>query len=143
MAASPGGVEGVRAVQPDAPRPHIVCIVSDDQGWKYVGFHGSDIATPNLDGLARGGARLEQFYAQPMCTPSGVELFDPARDLEEATDLSGIHPGKVVELQARVQRLADEVVAPLIFEEALGVVKPALFGSVAFPPEVAEVSRQP
>ena len=57
------------------PRPHIVYIVSDDQGWKDVGFHGSDIQTPNLDELARGGAKLEQFYAQPMCTPSRAALL--------------------------------------------------------------------
>jgi arylsulfatase A-like enzyme len=61
--------------QPMAPRPHIVYIVSDDQGWKDVGFHGSDIKTPNIDQLAQGGARLEQFYAQPMCTPSRAALM--------------------------------------------------------------------
>ncbi len=58
-----------------ALRPHIVYIVSDDQGWKDVGFHGSDIRTPNIDALAAGGARLEQFYAQPMCTPSRAALM--------------------------------------------------------------------
>lgn len=61
--------------QSPAPRPNIIYIVSDDQGWKDVGFHGSDIRTPNLDGLAQGGARLEQFYAQPMCTPSRAALM--------------------------------------------------------------------
>jgi hypothetical protein len=55
--------------QEAAPRPHIVYIVSDDLGWKDVGFHGSDIKTPNIDKLAQDGARLEQFYVQPMCTP--------------------------------------------------------------------------
>ena len=50
--------------QPAAPRPHIVYIVSDDQGWKDVGFHGSDIKTPTIDQLAQNGARLEQFYAR-------------------------------------------------------------------------------
>jgi arylsulfatase A-like enzyme len=63
------------AAQPAAARPHIVYIVSDDQGWKDVGFHGSDIKTPNIDQLAQGGARLEQFYAQPMCTPSRAALM--------------------------------------------------------------------
>lgn len=51
-------------------RPNVVFILADDLGWKDVGFHGSDIATPNLDALAATGARLEQFYVQPMCTPT-------------------------------------------------------------------------
>ena len=67
------GVPGAQAAterRAAAAPPNIVYIVSDDQGWKDVGFHGSDIRTPNIDQLARGGVRLEQFYAQPMCTPS-------------------------------------------------------------------------
>jgi arylsulfatase A-like enzyme len=63
------------AAQSDAPRPHIVYIVADDLGWKDVGFHGSDIKTPNLDQLAQEGARLEQFYVQPMCTPTRAALM--------------------------------------------------------------------
>lgn len=58
-----------------AARPHIVYILSDDQGWKDAGFHGSDIVTPTIDALARGGVRLERFYAQPMCTPSRAALM--------------------------------------------------------------------
>jgi arylsulfatase A-like enzyme len=56
-------------------KPNILYIVSDDQGWKDVGFHGSDIRTPTLDKLAQSGARLEQFYAQPMCTPTRAALM--------------------------------------------------------------------
>jgi arylsulfatase A-like enzyme len=58
-----------------APRPHIIYIVADDLGWKDVGFHGSDIKTPNIDRLAQEGARLEQFYVQPMCTPTRAALM--------------------------------------------------------------------
>ena len=54
------------AAQAAAPRPNIVFILSDDQGWKDVGFHGSDLRTPNLDALANGGVRLEQYSSQPM-----------------------------------------------------------------------------
>ena len=58
-----------------ADKPNIVYIVADDLGWKDVGYHGSDIQTPNLDILAASGARLEQFYAQPMCTPTRAALM--------------------------------------------------------------------
>lgn len=60
---------------PAATRPHIVYILADDLGWKDVGFHGSDIKTPHIDELARTGARLEAFYAQPMCTPTRASLM--------------------------------------------------------------------
>ena len=55
--------------------PNILYIVADDLGWKDVGFHGSDIKTPALDALAARGAKLEQFYAQPMCTPTRAALM--------------------------------------------------------------------
>jgi arylsulfatase A-like enzyme len=63
------------AVPEGKTRPNIVYIVADDLGWKDVGFHGSEIRTPNIDKLASGGARLEQFYAQPMCTPTRACLM--------------------------------------------------------------------
>lgn len=56
-------------------RPNILFIVADDLGWKDVGFHGSDIKTPNLDKLAAGGAVLEQCYTLPMCTPTRAALM--------------------------------------------------------------------
>ena len=56
-------------------QPNIVYILADDLGWKDVGFHGSDIETPNIDALAAGGARLEQFYTQPICTPTRAALM--------------------------------------------------------------------
>jgi arylsulfatase A-like enzyme len=58
------------------PKPHIVHIVADDLGWKDVGFNGcQDFKTPNIDALANGGAKLTQFYAQPMCTPTRAALM--------------------------------------------------------------------
>ena len=55
--------------------PNILYIVTDDLGWKDVGYHGSDIKTPTIDALAEHGAKLEQFYAQPMCTPTRAALM--------------------------------------------------------------------
>jgi arylsulfatase A-like enzyme len=56
-------------------KPNIVHIVADDLGWKDVGFHGSNISTPNIDMLAKTGAELTSFYAQPMCTPTRACLM--------------------------------------------------------------------
>jgi arylsulfatase A-like enzyme len=58
-----------------AQHPNIIYILADDLGWKDVGFHGSDIKTPNIDRLAQGGASLDQFYAEPMCTPTRAALM--------------------------------------------------------------------
>src|SRR5215831_14017523 len=59
-----------------AKKPNIVHIVADDLGWKDVGFNGcTDIKTPNIDALAAGGAKLTQFYVQPMCTPTRACLL--------------------------------------------------------------------
>jgi arylsulfatase A-like enzyme len=82
----------VLAAEPSV-KPNILYILADDLGWKDVGFHGSDIRTPNLDRLAETGARLEQFYAQPMCTPTRAALMTgryPFRyGLQTAVILSG------------------------------------------------------
>lgn len=57
-------------------KPNIIHIVADDLGWKDVGFNGAtDIKTPNLDSLAAEGAKLTQFYVQPMCTPTRACLM--------------------------------------------------------------------
>jgi arylsulfatase A-like enzyme len=69
------GVIGASAAFAATTPPHIIYIVADDLGWADVGFHGSDIKTPNLDALAAEGARLEQYYAQPMCTPTRAALM--------------------------------------------------------------------
>jgi len=61
--AIPAGTFGwirLAAAQPVAPRTHIVYIVSDDHGWKDVGFHGSNIKTASLDQLGQSRTRLEQ-----------------------------------------------------------------------------------
>ena len=51
-------------------RPNFLVIVSDNQGWKDIGYNGSEIRTPVLDSLASTGVRLNQFYVYPMCSPT-------------------------------------------------------------------------
>ena len=58
-----------------AEKPNIVYIVADDLGWKDVGFHGGNIATPNLDQLVAEGVELNQFYVQSICSPTRASLM--------------------------------------------------------------------
>ena len=59
----------------DAVRPDVVMIVADDLGWGNVGYHGSEIRTPNLDGLAASGVKLEHNYVWPTCSPTRTALL--------------------------------------------------------------------
>jgi len=40
-----------------------------------LGYKGAEFATPNIDALALGGVRLENFYVQPMCSPTRASLL--------------------------------------------------------------------
>lgn len=55
--------------------PHVVFVLADDLGWNDLGFHGSVIRTPHLDALAAGGVVLDNYYVQPLCTPSRSQLL--------------------------------------------------------------------
>ncbi len=56
-------------------RPNIVLIMADDMGYSDIGCYGSEIATPNLDGLAKGGVRFTNFYNTARCCPTRSSLM--------------------------------------------------------------------
>ncbi len=59
------------------PKPNILVIVSDDQGYADVGFNGcKDIPTPHLDALAKSGVRCTSGYVtHPFCSPTRAALL--------------------------------------------------------------------
>ncbi|MBM3739953.1 MAG: arylsulfatase [Acidobacteria bacterium] len=56
-------------------RPNIVLILADDMGFSDLGCYGSEISTPNLDGLARRGIRFTQFTNFARCCPTRAALM--------------------------------------------------------------------
>jgi arylsulfatase len=50
------------AADPPVKRPNILIILADDMGFSDAGCYGGEIATPNLDNLAKNGLRFTQFY---------------------------------------------------------------------------------
>ena len=66
-------------------KPHILLILADDYGYNDVGYHQNAVSpanpsglnttngyieTPNIDALAAQGIKLENYYVQPLCSPT-------------------------------------------------------------------------
>ncbi len=58
-----------------AAKPNVVFILADDLGYSDIGSYGGDIATPNLDSLAKNGLRFTQFYNTARCWPTRGALM--------------------------------------------------------------------
>lgn len=65
------------SVAPAADRkPNFLVILADDLGWADLGHDGSQIDTPNLDRLAKEGAKLTHYRTSaPMCSPTRAALM--------------------------------------------------------------------
>jgi len=63
-----------------APRPNVLVILADDLGYSDLGCYGGEVPTPNIDRLAKGGARFSAFYNSARCCPSRASL------------ITGLHP---------------------------------------------------
>src|SRR5262245_35284406 len=59
-----------------ARKPNVVVFLSDDQGWGDLSVHGNtNLATPNIDSLARNGALFERYFVCPVCSPTRAEFL--------------------------------------------------------------------
>ena len=60
-------------------QPNVVFLLVDDLGYNDVGYHakegGSAIRTPAIDELAKQGVKLENYYVQPLCSPTRSQLM--------------------------------------------------------------------
>jgi arylsulfatase A len=78
----------------EARKPNIVLILADDFGYECVAANGGEsYQTPNLDKLAAGGMRFENCYAQPLCTPTRVQLMTGMYNARNYTRFAAIDPG--------------------------------------------------
>jgi arylsulfatase A-like enzyme len=63
--------------EPQPPKkPNVLLIITDDQGYGDLGFHGNpQVKTPRLDALAKESVRFRSFYVQPVCSPTRASLM--------------------------------------------------------------------
>jgi arylsulfatase A-like enzyme len=75
------GLAAASATSPALPtmaparKPNIILFLADDMGYSDLGCQGSEIDTPNLDKLAKGGLQFTTFYNSPRCCPSRASLM--------------------------------------------------------------------
>ncbi len=112
MPAALAALSPNRAFASGATAPNIVYIIADDLGWADVGFHGSDIKTPNLDKLAGAGVTFDEFYTQPMCTPTRAAFLTGRYPLRY-----GLQTG-VIPSPGSYGLALDEVLLPEVMKDA-------------------------
>ena len=88
-----------------AGKPNIIFIFVDDQGYYDLGCYGAtEVKTPHIDAMARGGMRFTDYYAAaPICSPSRAGLLTgcyPRRVgmevwVQRADSRHGIHPDEL------------------------------------------------
>jgi arylsulfatase A-like enzyme len=75
-----------------ADKPNIVFILADDLGSYDVGWRNSEIKTPNLNALCQRGAKLENFYVQPVCSPTRSSLMTGRYPMRYGLQVGVIRP---------------------------------------------------
>ena len=60
---------------PGEEAPNVLLILLDDTGFAQFGCFGSDIDTPNIDGLAANGLQFTNFHVTPLCSPTRAALL--------------------------------------------------------------------
>lgn len=94
----------------DSP-PNILFILTDDQGFSDVSIHNNPlIETPNMDRIAKEGARFDHFFVEPVCAPTRAAI------------LSGRYPTRVgvfgVTRNREVMRDSEVTIAELLRDHA-------------------------
>jgi arylsulfatase A-like enzyme len=66
-----------------APRPNVLLVVNDDQGYGDASCYGAkDLQTPHFDALAASGLRFTQFRVNPLCAPTRASLLTGLSSLQ-------------------------------------------------------------
>jgi arylsulfatase A-like enzyme len=99
------GLLAFAPVHAEEQRPNIIVILADDLGNADLGYRGSKIRTPNIDALAKSGARLESYYGLPLCTPSRAALMTGRYPMRQGLQTLVIFPSHMYGLPTNERTL--------------------------------------
>lgn len=59
-----------------AAPPNVIVLLADDSGWGDYSINGNtNLQTPHIDKLAKGGASFDRFFVCPVCAPTRAEFL--------------------------------------------------------------------
>ncbi len=91
-------------------RPNVVLIITDDQGYGDIGYHGNEmLKTPSLDAFARQSIRLTNFHSDPTCAETRAALM---------TGRYSVRTGVWHTIMGRSILRRDEKIMPQFFKQA-------------------------
>ena len=61
--------------RPPKGAPNVIIFLLDDTGFGQIGSFGGLVKTPNIDRLAAGGLRYNNFHTTSLCSPSRATLM--------------------------------------------------------------------
>jgi arylsulfatase len=76
-------------------QPNIIFIVADNFGWGDCSIYGGAVPTPQVDSIARGGVRFNNYNVESQCTPTRAAILTgrmPIRTGTSAVPLPGHGP---------------------------------------------------
>jgi arylsulfatase A-like enzyme len=124
-------VWGSPAAQAADERPNVVIILADDMGFADVGFNNCpDFKTPNIDRIAKAGVKLNQWYVQPLCSPTRAALMTGRYPMRDGLQVGVVRPwasyGLPLEERTIAQALKDAGYETAITGKwHLGLIEPA------------------
>ncbi len=76
LAASAFSNDGKKPTAVSRPKPNVLIVMTDDQGYGDFGFTGNDmVKTPTIDTLRSQGTLLDNFHVDPTCAPTRAALM--------------------------------------------------------------------